>query len=112
MDLSLTSGLETTISQDSINNYIKLAHTHLLKSNSTINVKEAGANENGKPIFGICIEWDNGQEEWYDPYKLGKNTIAGWENEQEAKEILINQVIPNLGYAIHQLKLKLFHQNM
>ncbi|MHA2279818.1 MAG: hypothetical protein ACXAC5_02930 [Promethearchaeota archaeon] len=108
----LTSELEMTISSDSVRVYTQLAYKHLQERNATMNVVEAGKDDSGQSVFGICMRSDNGEEEWYDPADLGDDAIAGWLNKDEARSVLENKVLPNLGYAIYQRDLQLFHQNM
>lgn len=111
MESLSTSELELNISLESIKVYVELAHKHLNEHNATVDVEEAGVDESGRSIFGICMRSDE-DEEWYDPEAQGDDTIAGWIERDEAQKILETKVLPNLGYAIYQRDLQLFHQNM
>ena len=111
MQMLPTSKIELTISQVQVDAYVDLACRYLLKHDAVIDVEEAGVDETGQSIFGICMRSEDG-EEWYDPADQGKGTIVGWIDKNEAQEVLDNKVLPNLGYAIYQNNLQLFHQNM
>lgn len=111
MQSLLTSEMGLTISSDSVENYAQLAYRHLSDHDASIDVEEAGVDETGKPIFGICMRSEDG-EEWYDPADQGDDIIAGWVDRDEAQVVLDTKVLPNLGYAIYQRDLQLFHQNM
>ncbi len=112
MDPLFATKPELAISSDSIRNYVQLAHKHLNKHDSTVNVEKAGTDESGRSIFGICMRSYDGDEEWYDPADQSEDTIAGWFDKDEAQNVLDTKVLPNLGYAIYQRDLQLFHKNM
>lgn len=112
MEPVFTSELEMAISPDYVASYVQLAHKHLDEHKAIVHVEEAGVDERGQSIFGICMRSDEGEEEWYDPADQGKDTIAGWVDKDEAQNVLETKVLPNLGYAIYQRDLQLFHQNM
>jgi hypothetical protein len=111
MQAKFPSELELTISSDSIRLYTQMAYKHLQENNATVAVECAGQDEFGRDIFGICMRSDEGEEEWYDPSNIG-DALAGWIDENEAAQVLEGKVLPNLGYAIYQYDLQLFHQNM
>ncbi len=104
--------LKLDISPKSVQTYVQLAHKHLQRLRATLDVEMAGLDEAGQAIYGICLRSHDGQEEWYDPHELGEGTMAGWDEEESAKEVLEMKVLPNLGYSIHQKELQRFHQNM
>jgi hypothetical protein len=112
MEPTFTPELEMSISPDSVRIYTQLACKHLQEHNATVDVVEAGTDDSGQAVFGIRMLSDDGDEEWYDPASLGDNSIAGWLSEDEARSVLRTKVLPNLGYAIYQRDLQLFHQNM
>jgi len=111
MESIFSTELELSISPDSVRLYTQMAYKHLQEHNATVAVECAGEDEHGRSVFGICMRSDDGDEEWYDPSNIG-DALAGWINEYEAAQVLEAKVLPNLGYAIYQRDLQLFHQNM
>lgn len=107
-----SSELELDVSSESLHLYKQIAYRHLNEHNSTVDVARAGVDHEGHEIFGIRLMSDDGQEEWYDPDNSGEHTMVGWKDRDEAYLVLENKVLPNLGYAILQQDLKVFHQNM
>lgn len=104
--------LELGISPESTHQYKEIAYNHLDKENSILGVALAGLDSNGDEIFGIRLISNEGEEEWYDPEEDGSHTLMGWNNEKDAYFELENKVLPQLGYAIYQKDLQLFHKFM
>jgi len=111
MESVFFSELALSISNESVHFYTKMAYKHLKTYNTTLEVECTGKDKNGQLVFGICMRYDNGDEEWYDP-SSGGQAVAGWINKDEAQRVLQSKVLPNFGYAIYQRDLQLFHQNM
>lgn len=104
---------EIEISSESLDMYSKIACEYLTKQKAVIDVRCAGVTDSGQTIFGICMKSDDGKEEWYDPDDYTTtDSVVGWDNEEDAQSMLMSKIMPNLGYAIHQRDLQLFHQNM
>ncbi len=103
--------LELTISPESIRQYKELAYKHLDEQNCTVSVACAGQDADGNDIFGIRLVLDDGEEEWYDPHNDSR-TLLGWDDEEDANLELENKILPQIGYAIHQKDLQLFHKCM
>lgn len=101
--------IELVVSSESIRRYAEIAHKHLHKHNSTIEVALAGVDEEGKKIFGILLVSD-GEEEWYDPE--GSNTLVGWGDENDAYVELEDKILPQMGYVVFQQDLQQFHRCM
>ncbi len=106
-----TSGIELEISMESLARYRRVALDHLEKHQATVNVADAGKDDLGNQIFGICMRFGE-SEEWYDPNDVGESTLVGWNSIEDANQVLVNKVLPNLGYAVHQRDLQAFHQNI
>lgn len=107
--------LELTISPESVRRYKDLAYKHLDKQNCTVSVACAGQDADGNDIFGIRLALAGGKEEWYD---LNNNSstlssaLLGWNDKEDANLELENKVLPQIGYAVHQKDLQLFHKCM
>lgn len=104
--------LELSLSSESLRHYTEIAYKHLHEQNSTVGVAIAGLDEDGNEIFGIRMVSDDGEEEWYDPKEDGLHTLVGWDDENDAHAELENKVLPQIGYAIYQKNLQLFHRRM
>lgn len=89
-----------------------LAYKHIDEQNSTVGVACAGVDKEGNKIFGIRLLSDDGKEEWYDPQEAGSSTVLGWNDEADANFELENKVLPQIGYAIYQKDLQMFHRCM
>ena len=63
--------IELSISPDSVRVYTELAYKHLQQQNATVDVEEAGTDDTGHSVFGICMRSNDGDEEWYDPSNVG-----------------------------------------
>jgi len=103
--------LELEISLESILQYKEIAEKHLDEQNSILDVALAGFDSNGDEIFGIRLISDAG-EEWYDPEEDGFDSLVGWNDKSDAYFELENKVLPQIGYAIYQKDLQLFHKFM
>ena len=104
---------EIEISPESLDMYTEIAWEYLEKQKAVIDVRCAGVTDSGQTIFGICMKSDDGKEKWYDPEDYTTtDSVVGWNNEEDAHSVLTCRIMPNLGYAIHQRDLQLFHQNM
>ena len=103
--------LELTISPESVRQYKELACKHLDEQNCTVSVACAGQDADGNDIFGIRLTLDGGAEEWYDSHN-NPSTLLGWNEEEDANLELENKVLPQIGYAVHQKDLQLFHKCM
>lgn len=104
--------LELTISPESMRQYKKLAYKHLDEQNTTVSVACAGLDADGNKVFGIRLISDDGEEEWYDSQEGNSRTLLGWDDEKDANLELENKVLPQIGYAIYQKDLQLFHKCM
>jgi len=107
-----SSELEIDVSSESLDLYKSIAYKHLNEQNSTVDVVLAGIDQDGDEIFGIRLVSDEGEEEWYDPEDSGDHSMVGWRDKEEAYFVLENKVLPNLGYALFQQDLKMFHQSI
>lgn len=103
--------LELTISPESIRQYKELAYKHMVEQSTTIGVACAGLDADGNKVFGIRLILHDGEEEWYDPQEDSR-ALLGWDDEKEANLELENKVLPQIGYAIYQKDLQLFHKCM
>lgn len=104
------SELQLQISPESVEMYTQVAQKHLNEHSASLDVSCAGVDETGTEVFGICMRSSDGQEEWYVP-DGDDESIMGWD-EQDAHFVLNHKVLPNLGYAVFQRDLQLFHMNM
>jgi hypothetical protein len=75
-------------------------------------IQLAGVDEDGNNIFGIRLLSGDGEEEWYDPRDTNSQTLLGWDDERDARIELENNVLPQIGYAIHQKDIVQFHKIM
>lgn len=103
--------LELTISPESVRQYKELAYKHLDEQNCTVSVACAGEDADGNKIFGIRLLSDDGEEEWYDSYN-DSSALLGWNDEEDANLELENKILPQIGYAVYQKDLQLFHKCM
>lgn len=102
--------LELTVSSESIRQYKEIAYRHLQDQNSAFHVAVAGVDEEGNEIFGIVLVSNDGEKNWYDPE--GLDTLMGWDAEEDAYTELEDKVLPQIGYALFQKDLELFHKSM
>ena len=105
------STLDIEISPEIVESYTQLAKKHLEEQVAVLEVSCAGVDESGSAVFGICMRSVDGQEDWYDPGEAA-DSIIGWSNKQDASTFLKKKVLPNLGYAVLQRDIQLFHMNM
>jgi len=99
------------VPDDTLKQYAHIASKHLRANNTTVEVEEAGTDETGKPIFGICMRIGEAVH-WYDYDAREEDAIAGWTNAEDAKLILEGKILPNIGYTVFMNKMLDFYQNM
>ena len=103
--------VQLAITQEALKRYRILAYEHFKNKNITVHVIQL-VDES----FGVRIMSDS-QEKWFgtnNEYNSQESAdqIIGWKEKNEAYTELENKILPNIGYEVHQVCMKLFHQNM
>ncbi len=112
MEDNMLTNAELDVSTEAVEQYRALAYEYLEAIQATLEVIQAGEDDDGDAIFGICLHCNDGHKEWYDPTCEDDDSMAGWNDKEEAITVLECKVLPNLGYTIHCRELREFHRSL